>query len=127
MTTFTDKHKTAIRKYLGYPASLQGKANVAAGCTRVEALGADEVLACLETLDEIDKIDKQIKNARGFAGQSFSSNASGTQQFIPGERLGSLRNEGGRYISELASTLQLLVMREYFGVDKWKTSASVRA
>ncbi len=114
MSTFTDADKEAIRHYMGYPVDQALIDRVQARCTAVESLSPGAVVTAQSYIRDLQRLDKQLIQATPFASQTFSSNAGGTTQHIPGQRLATLKNEARRHICNLASLMQLIVLRDIY-------------
>lgn len=113
---FSDEQREKIRRFLGYAVEPQAIANITARCTVVSSTSPEAEETAKGLLRELGKIEQQIKNARPYAAQTFSAGSSqGTQQYLPGDRLNSLKREAKGYVDELALLLSLTVQRDVFG------------
>lgn len=105
--SFTDSDYELIRKHLGYQATQPNMTRIIVRCAEAAALSTAVVTTVRGYLTDLERIEKQITQTRPFAAQSFNSGASGTQQYVPGERLGVLKSEAERLVNLVAQTLQL--------------------
>ena len=69
---------------------------------------------CIRDRLEISRIQQQIKNVRPFAAETFSSGGAGTRQYNQPERLGSLYQEGRRWVQEVAALMRMPSYRPIF-------------
>lgn len=127
MSTFTDADKEAIRKYMGYPMDQQWISQVQARCAVVESIGAAQVATIQGYIRALQTLDKQLTQVTPFAAQTFSSNAGGTNQYMPGQRLDILKGEARRNVQELASSLQLTITRDIYGAAPTYNAQTMRA
>jgi hypothetical protein len=114
MSTFTATDKEAIRRYMGYPVDQASIDRIQTRCAAVESLSAQSVVTAQTILRALERLDKQLTQATPFAAQTFSSNAGGTNQYLPGQRLEPIKAEARRQIQELSTLLQLNVYRDIY-------------
>ena len=121
--SFTPAEIESVRRYLGYPG-LQ---------THVDAIADQAALLSAETeatirahLRQLDRLQTQITSTVPFAAETFNSGAGGTRQYGIGQRMKTLHDEANRYISEIASTLQLGVYRRIYGQSQGQSN-TIRA
>jgi len=112
--------KERIRKYLGYPLDTTQLGRIQERMDIVDAYGATDTVR--QYLMQLDKIALQIDETRPFAAIAATSNAASSTTYMPGGRMNDLRTEGRRYVQMLSSTLELHIMRDYFGSNSGGSS-----
>ncbi|MEA5465273.1 hypothetical protein [Leptothoe sp. PORK10 BA2] len=125
--SFTDPDKEAIRHYLGYPVDQASIDRIQNRCAAVESLSSGAVDTAQGHIRKLQQLDKQLTQATPFAAQTFSSNAGGTNQYVPGQRLRILKDEARRHVGELASALQLTISRDIYAAAAGQTGRVMRA
>ncbi|MEL7314487.1 MAG: hypothetical protein AAFN08_05990 [Cyanobacteria bacterium J06559_3] len=108
--SFTDSDREKIRRYLGYSTAIGHINQIAQACTRLESNFPTSVETVQELLRDLERLQTEIRNARAFAAQTFSSDASGTRQNVPGLQLQTLKGEAFRITSQIAAALQLPII-----------------
>lgn len=126
--SFTDSDREKIRRYLGYSTAVGHLSQITQACTRLETQSAATVETVQELLRDLDRLQTEIKNSRPFTAQTFSSDASGTRQNVPGLQLQTLKGEAFRIASEIADTLQLPIISNIWagGMGSFGASPVVR-
>lgn len=114
MSTFTDADREAIRHYLGYPVDQASIDRIQTRCADVQSLSAAAVTTAQGIIRDLQRLDKQLTQTTPFASQTFSSNAGGTNQYLPGQRLESFKAEARRHTQNLADLLNLIVYRDIY-------------
>lgn len=105
----------SIRRYLGYAADAGTLSAIAAQCSISVSEPAEATVRSI--LRQLDRLQQQMTTAVPFSAQTFNSGAGGTQQYAPGERMGSLHREANQYIAELAATTNLIIKRRIYGTS----------
>ncbi|NEQ29640.1 MAG: hypothetical protein F6K04_01365 [Leptolyngbya sp. SIO4C5] len=114
MSSFTDGERESIRRYLGYPAAEGYISQILVSCNRLEATAPAAVDTVKSLLRELGTIQREISNARPYSDRTFQSNAGGTTQFVPGQRLDSLKSEAKRLVNEASTALQLQIFQDIY-------------
>jgi hypothetical protein len=112
--SFTDPDKEALRKYLGYPIEVQSLQNISNRCAAVASTSSEAVSTIQSQLRSLERTDQQIRNAIPFSAQTFSSNAGGTQQYVPGGTIKNLKAEARQIISEISAAMSLPICRDIY-------------
>ncbi|EKU98467.1 hypothetical protein Lepto7375DRAFT_7754 [Leptolyngbya sp. PCC 7375] len=116
MSTFTSTDKETIRRYMGYPVDQASIQRIQTRCATVESISPQAVATAQTLLRALERLGKQLAQATPFASQTFSSNAGGTNQYLPGQRLEPLKAEVRRQVQELSTLLQLNIYRDIYAV-----------
>ncbi|XGB42896.1 MAG: hypothetical protein LVS60_03510 [Nodosilinea sp. LVE1205-7] len=112
--TITDPERETIRAVLGYPLESVYTKKIDDSCNRITQHFPQAEATLRSALLEIARIQQQIKNVRPFAAETFSSSGAGTRQYNQPERLGSLYQEGRRWVQEVAALMRMPPYRPIF-------------
>ncbi|MFZ4641295.1 MAG: hypothetical protein ACOYMP_12955 [Nodosilinea sp.] len=110
----TDPERETIRAVLGYPLETVYTQMIDDSCHRLSQQFPQAEATLRSALLEISRIQQQIKNVRPFAAETFSSGGAGTRQYNQPERLGSLYQEGRRWVQEVAALMPMPPYRSIF-------------
>ena len=121
---FTDSDREKIRRYLSYTTAVGHLTQINQACTRLENASPATVETVQELLRDLDRLQTEIRNARAFTAQTFSSDASGTRQNVPGLQLQTLKGEAFRIASEIADTLQIPIIQNIWAGGQGSFTAS---
>ena len=110
----TDPERETIRAVLGYPLESVYTTKIEESCNRITQHFPQAEATLRSALLEIARIQQQIKNVRPFAAETFSSSGAGTRQYNQPERLGSLYQEGRRWVQEVAALMRMPPYRPIF-------------
>lgn len=119
--------KAKIAKYLGYPYTSVGLQQIQDKQDALTALSSDCVDHCTAYLTRLDAIAAAIdsnstENKAGVASRLVAANEP--VDYLAGEPLGTLREEGTRYLGLLADALDLILYRNWFAPLAVKTSSN---
>jgi uncharacterized protein YoaH (UPF0181 family) len=124
--TWLDSDRERIRRFLGYSVNQAAVDRIQSAMNQMAGVSEDAIGTCQANLRELEKIWQQINETRPYAAAASYSTAGSSTDYYPGQRLGVLREEGRRYVNEVAEMLQLQVVRDVFAVNQVRGNYLIR-